>query len=80
MGRGSETQLQLGENLNSIRALTLQRGDRLWESESDVCRRHILTCKVDPRAVRVKIFVLSVYPQHRYSNESETKTFMMISI
>ena len=33
----------------------LQCGDRLYTSESDVCRRQILTCKVDPRTVRVNI-------------------------
>ena len=32
----------------------LQRGDRLYTSESDVYRRQILTTKVDPRAVRVE--------------------------
>ena len=40
----------------------LQPGDRLKSSESDVCRRHILTTKVDPRAVRYKIFLLTVDP------------------
>ena len=35
--------------------LLLQRGDRLYTSESDVYRRQILTAKVDPRAVRVSI-------------------------
>ena len=34
--------------------LLLQRGDRLWSSESDVYRRQILSTKVDPRAVRVE--------------------------
>ena len=29
--------------------LPLQRGGRLYLSESDVCRRQILTTKVDPR-------------------------------
>ena len=36
-----------------------------------VCRRQILTTKVDPRTVRVKIFLMAVDPYHRYSNESE---------
>ena len=50
----------------------LQRfGDRLQSSESDVCRRQILTTKVDHRTVRVKIFLMAVDPQHRYSNESK---------
>ena len=30
-----------------------------------------MTTKVDPRAVRVKIFLMAVDPSHRYSNESE---------
>ena len=29
-------------------------------SESDVCGRHILTSKVDPRTVRVQIFIMNV--------------------
>ena len=29
-----------------------------FRTESDVCRRQILTTKVDPRTVRVKIFLL----------------------
>ena len=33
---------------------TFQRGDRLYTSESDVCRRQILTSEVDPRAERAK--------------------------
>ena len=36
----------------------LQRGNRLPTSESDVCRRQILTSKVDPHTVRVKIIVM----------------------
>ena len=40
-------------------------------STLDVCRRQILTIKIDPRTVRVKIFIMAVDPQHRYSNESE---------
>ena len=31
-------------------------------SESDVSRRQILTSKVDPRTVRVKIFIMTVDP------------------
>ena len=38
--------------------LILQCGDRLWTSESDVCRRQILTTKVYPRAVRVNPEIL----------------------
>ena len=40
----------------------LQRGDRLQSSESDVCRRQILTTKVDPRDVGVKICMMVVDP------------------
>ena len=31
-----------------------QCGDRIWKSESDVCRRQILTSKDGPRIERVK--------------------------
>ena len=44
-------------NANKI-DLLLQRGDRLYTSESDVCRRQILTYKIGPQAVRVKILVV----------------------
>ena len=40
----------------------LERGDRLCSSKYDVYRRHILTTKVDPRTVRVQIFIMAVYP------------------
>ena len=40
----------------------LQRGDRLESSESDVCRRRILTTQVDSRTVRVKICIMVVDP------------------
>ena len=50
---------------------SLQRGDRLKSSESDVCRRQILTIKVDPRVVGVKvlfgseaIFNMFIYPSN----------------
>ena len=33
-------------------------------------RRQILTTKVNPRAVRVKIFIMVVNSNHKYSNES----------
>ena len=48
-----------------------QRGDRLYTSKSDVCRRQILTYKDGPRAERIKIFLMVVDPKHRYLNESE---------
>ena len=37
----------------------LQRGDRLYSSESDVCRRQILTTKVDPRTLRAKLLAVN---------------------
>ena len=49
----------------------LQRGYRLKSSESDVCRRQILTTKIDPRTVIVNIYIMVVHLSHRYSNESE---------
>ena len=39
------------------------RGSR----ESDVCRRQILTTKVDPRTLGAKICLMAVDPYHRYS-------------
>ena len=44
---------------------------RVLTLESDVCRRQILTSKVNPRTVKVKIFLIAEDPYHRYSNESE---------
>ena len=38
---------------------------------ADVCRRQILTTKVNPRTVGINIFLMAGNPQHRYSNESE---------
>ena len=52
------------EDAKSMLTLTA-RGSTL------VCRRQILTTKVDPRAVRVQIFLMVVDPSHMYSNESE---------
>ena len=40
-------------------------------TESDVCRRQILTYKDDPRTESIKIFLMAVDPKHKYSNESE---------
>ena len=36
-----------------------QRGDRPYTSESDVCRRPILTYKDDPRAKRAAEFIIA---------------------
>ena len=41
---------------------TFQRGDRLYTSESDVCRRQILAYKDGPRTERINIFLMAVYP------------------
>ena len=41
--------------------LLLQSGDRIKSSESDVCRRQILTTKVGPRAVRVELISMLIY-------------------
>ena len=38
-----------------------QRGDRLYTSESDVCRGLILTCKDGLRTERIKIFLMLAY-------------------
>ena len=40
-------------------------------SESDVCRCQILKYKDGPRTERIKIFLMAVDPEHRYSNEAE---------
>ena len=51
-------------------------------SESDVCRRQILTPKVDPRYVRIKISIMVVYTHNigiQMKRKELTKTFMMIS-
>ena len=38
-----------------------------------------ISSEVDPRTVRVNIFIMAVDPYHRYSNESErAKTFRVI--
>ena len=65
-----------------INPLPLQCGDPLKSSESDVCRRQILTTKVDPPTVRVKIFLMPVDPYNigiQMNQKELTKTYMMIS-
>ena len=47
---------------NLFDVLPLQRGDRLETSESDVCRRQIMTSQVGPRTVRVKMCIMVVDP------------------
>ena len=51
--------------------LPFQRGDRLYTSESDVCRRQIMTYKDGLHTERIKTFITAVDPWHRYSNEAE---------
>ena len=53
------------------RSEKVNKGHRLYTSESDVCRRQILTYEVYHRTERIKIFIMVVAPYPRYSNESE---------
>ena len=46
----------IGESMAATRVL------HLTLTESDVCRRQILTSKVGPRAVRLNIFIMVVDP------------------
>ena len=61
----------------------LQSGDRFYTSESDVCRRQILTYKDDPRTERIKIFIMAVdtwpYTGIQMNRKEVTKKFMMLS-
>ena len=65
MGRGSETLLQIGGNSNDL----IQRF-YLYIAGFD-CRHQIVTTKVDPRTVKVNIFIMDVDPLHVYSNEAK---------
>ena len=58
--------------------LPSQRGNRLQTSESDVCRRQILTSKDGPRAERIKNIIVV---DHNIGIQMKRKelTFMMIS-
>ena len=49
----------------SINIFTLSVRGSTWTSESDVCRRQILTCKVDPCAVRVNVTCCQSYVRVR---------------
>ena len=53
---------------NTFVSEPFQRGDRLYTSKSDVCRRQILTYKDDHCTERNKPFIMVV---ERYSNEAE---------
>ena len=55
-----------------MRHQPLQFGDQLLSSESDVCRRQILTTKVDPSTGREEIGI-------QMKQKELTKPFMMIS-
>ena len=46
----------------NVSLLPLQCGDRLSPSESDVCRRQVMTTKIDPCTVRVNMFIMAVDP------------------
>ena len=50
------------EHHNHAASSHFQRGDRLYTSESDVCRRQILTYKDDPHTERIKTFIMAVNP------------------
>ena len=54
------------------------RDNRLYTSESDVCRRQILMYKDDPRTERIKIFLMHNI-RIQMNRKELTKTFMMIS-
>ena len=47
-----------------------RKGYHFYSAEIDF-RRQILTSKVDPSTVRLKIFIMDMDPYHRYSNEAE---------
>ena len=51
-----------GPTLCTDSGLPFQRDDRLYTSESDVCRRRILTHKECPSAEIIKIFIMAVDP------------------
>ena len=53
----------LALRMNKISEHGYQRGDRLYTSESDVCRRQILTYKDGPRTERIKIFLMAADPE-----------------
>ena len=64
------TKLDLRSFVNPYNAgIDFRRQNLTSVDESDVCRRQILTSKVDPRAVRVN----NIYNIHRhmYLNETE---------
>ena len=52
-------------------SLIFQCGDRLYMSESDVCRRQILTYKDGPRTGRIKTIIMTVDPYHYVFKESD---------
>ena len=45
-----------------LRELNLERGDRLYTSKSDVCRRQILTSNVDASTESIELFIMAVDP------------------
>ena len=45
-----------------ILSYPVQSGDRFYTSESDVCRRQILTYKDGPRTEGIKILIMALDP------------------
>ena len=60
----------LCDNIGTNRRLERDR-DRIYTSESDVCRRQIQTYKDGPRSEKNEIFLIAADPLQRYSNETE---------
>ena len=75
--RGGETQQVKLKFLSlEIHWLTLTaRGSivDVYRRQNPICRRQILTSIVDPRSVRLKIFIMTVDPSYRprYSSKAE---------
>ena len=59
--------------------LTPSMWGRLYKSESEVCRRQILTYKDDPCTERIKILILIHNIGIQMEQKELTKSFMMIS-
>ena len=78
------TVCDVGSTLNQHRGPSLYvRLWRLYASESDVCRRQILTYKDGPRTERIKIFPMAVNLEKwigiQMKQKELTKAFMTIS-
>ena len=64
---------------SDLKGLTL-KALRSSSAESDVCRRQILTCKVDPRTVTVILFLMAVDPYHKLAAARLTSTYYYGSV